>query len=292
MLSVHFEPDQNFDVGQFGPVTWSGAERMIANVDQLRGELERATRSPVRVGWYVRLDRQIEAICGSVDAVAQRFREPLARLVRDGDYLGLHTHATVWDAEASGWVLSYDSAVWVQEVRAGITNFRAATGEPLLRNSTSRSFLSKETAALLADSGVLVDLTTEEPEPNGYFRRPRRTPHRMTSPNGATLLVVPGSTGHPHGGSLPRRAGRRVRRGPFRRWYLHPYRPQQAPNEFWAEIARSWRGLARPHVSFSFRSSTAGGTVDLRQRALLEALLGHPIRHSLRFADPLELCDS
>ena len=293
MLGVHFEPDQDRDVGHSGPVTWSGAEAMIARVTHLRSGLERATGGPVRIGWYVRMDRQIAAIAGAIDAVGQRFGDAMRRLVRDGDYTGLHTHATTWDASTSRWVLNDDPTVWADEVRAGIASFPDALGEPLLRNYSSRSFLSDETAALLAQSGVRVDLTLEEPVGGNYFKGPRREPrHIQASNDGSTMLVLPASTGHPHGGSLPTRAARRARHGPFTRWYLHPWRAQQSPNDFWDELKRSWRGMDRPYAAFSFRSSAEGGRTDRRQREVLEALLDHPIRHSLRFADPLELCDS
>jgi len=249
------------------------------------GSLQRLTASPLSIGWYLRMDPQIEALCGTADHAANLVNDVVRS--ENGDYLGLHVHATYWDEDAARWVSARDRPeLWLEHLSVGLDAFAARMVGPPLRHRFSLGLMSDPMMALLGEAGVQVDLTPEpRPGPSTFVRVPRGAYQTTGRP---PVTVPPGSsTRFPPGGPAWRHRARRVR-WPFARWYVNPY-GGQTPTAFWDEVARSVVNMARPYVSFGLRTNARGGWADLRQRALLEALVTHPLAGTLRFADPLEL---
>jgi hypothetical protein len=281
-LGIDVEPDQYLDVGARGPVSWTGVPAMRRHIRELRTSLEEVTGSPLRVGWYVRMDPQIEAVCGSIDSTADRISD--VALSEDGDYLGLHVHATVWDADTACWVSERrDPGSRQEHLKVGLDAFTCRMGEVPLRHRFTNSLNHDPAFAVLAKAGVKVD-TTPEPQLGSRWRRGAY--QTVTDP---PLTVVPeNSTSSLGPGPTWRKVARKIRR-PLMWWSLSPFRKELSPTECWDEMSLVLTKMRMPYVSLAFRTDAAGSRSDERHRALLDALVTHPLARSLRFADPLEL---
>jgi hypothetical protein len=289
-LAIDVEPDQDLDVGPRGPVSWAGVAALRRHVEEVRAGLEDVTGSEFRVGWYLRMDPQIDALCGTADFVARAFGDSFIQLAAtSGAYLGLHVHATRWNDTERVWVADKDNPdVWLKHLQIGLDAFKTSMATPPLRHRFTRGLISEAMMTALGQSGVRVDLTPE-PAPRRFAERLPREPYRPLGP--ADPLVIPGSSSSrsPHsGGSFWRRSTRRLHVGPSARWYLNPYRPGQSPTEYWDEVARGVSQLPRPFVSIALRTQPDASWFGIRQRALLDALTAHPLARTLRFADPLD----
>lgn len=287
-LAIDVEPDQDLDTGRHGPVSWNGCDTFRSLVAQARGPLADVTGAPVPVGWFVRMDSQMEALCGAADHAADHGEDLLAP--EHGDYLGLHVHATRWD-EALGWVaVEDDPAFCLAELEIGLDAYRARTGTAPVRHRYTRGILTGEMTATMARAGVQVDLTPQpQPGPRSLSRTPLGRQSIDTEPP-MTVLCGTATRWAPYPGSGPRRWARRARR-PFAGWYLSPCN-RLPPHEYWDTVNRVLDGMRVPYVSLPFRTQAIGGRWEARQLEILDALVTHPIMRRLRFADPLELATS
>ena len=286
-LAVDVEPDQNLDVGPRGPVSWTGLPAMRRHLEDLRGSLEEATGSPLRVGWYIRMDPQIEALCGTADCAADRMSE--VPFSADGDYLGLHVHATVWDADKDCWVRANDNpGLRLEHLKVGLEAFATRMGEQPLRHRFTSGLIRDPAIAVLAKAGVKVDLTSEPRFGPHFLSRTGRGAYQSASDPPLTVVRESSTSWLPHG-RLPWRTLARKAWRPLAGWYLSPYLRYLSPTEYWDEMTRSIANMQTPYVSIAFRTDAAGNSNDERSRDLLEALLTHPLVRDLRFADPLEL---
>ncbi len=296
-LAVDVEPDQHVDVGLHGPASWSGVEVIRRHLREARSRLEDATGSDLRVGWYLRMDPQIEALSGNLDQTARLFGEALAESASTGSaYLGLHVHATRWHDGEGSWVADTTNPdVWLEHLRVGLDAFKDSMGVAPLRHRFTRGLTSTDMLTALGQAGVRVDLTPES-SPIRYFRRPPSGPYR---PAGATATktpwVIPASSWTPswsrHAGGVWSRSRRRLRWGPFARWHLTPFARSLSPDQYWDQVARSVAEMPNQYVSIAFRSQSEASWYDLRQRALIDALADHPFARRLQFADPLHFVE-
>jgi hypothetical protein len=293
-LSIDVEPDEDLDVGPHGPVSWSGLPTIRHDLGSVRAQLEDSSGSEFRVGWYLRMDPQIEALCGRPDHVAHRFADDLDRISASADYLGLHVHATRWDGATQGWVADrHHPDVWLQHMDVGLDAFTASMGSAPLRHRFTADLRSDAMVKAMRQAGVQVDVKPASAPPRShYLARPVRDPYLPGPLRFGGPLVIPCSSTTlrvRYGGSVWRSAARRLRRGPFKRADLSPYLPGVSPEEFWDAIARSISSMSRPYVSIGFRTQPRDSWSDARQRAVLQALVDHPLARVVRFADPLEL---
>jgi hypothetical protein len=292
VLSVHVEPDPDLDTGLHGPVAWTGFAALQDHLAILRPRLEAATTSPLAVWWLLRMDRQIESLCGSGDFIAHRFAGELDALVASGGNVGLHVHASRWNQDLGRWVLDTDDPqFWLEDARVGLDAFQSAYGSAPAGFNYTRGLTSDAIRRELADRGVLVDLSPQ-PGPRDS-RHTHGSPALVNGSGGQSLCIAPGNLGLPYHG--PAGVARRVRYGRGARWNLHAYRGQE-PHRFWSQIATSLSEMPFPYATLALRTSAAGGWVDDRQRLLLEALIEHPLAPRLRFMGPTqfagELCAS
>jgi hypothetical protein len=294
-FGIDLEPDQREDVGPRGPASWSGVTTVRRRLEDVRQQIEDVTESSFLVGWYLRMDPQIEAICGTADYAARRFGDDLGQLVRSGAaYLGLHVHATCWHEDKQAWVPDTQNPdIWLEHLRVGIDAYTDSMGAAPLRHRFTADLTSVRMIAALRQAGVLVDLKAPEGPPTRYFGRLACKPYL---PHGGSRSegpwVIPAnsiSMALRYGGTAWRRYARRVRRGPFNRVRLSPYNQSLTPAEYWDRVARSITELPHPYISIAFRSWLEDSWYDARQRALLNALVEHPLARTLRFADPLEI---
>lgn len=292
-MGIDLEPDQKLDVARDGPVTWSGVAAMREHLQHVGEPLERVTGSQFRVGWYLRMDPQMAAICGGVDRVVDRFGDDLRHRAANGAYLGLHVHAVRWDERAQIWVNDWEHpAVWLEHLEFGLDAFTATMGSAPLRHKFAVDTMTTAMYGALGRAGVRVSFKPSEEVTSHYFTRPARAPHLApgASRSGGPWVIPPSSISLSlrYGGGAWRRAARRVRRGPFQRVSLKPYQTSRSPREFWDEVERSLTELPRPYVTMWMRCEPSGSWADVRQRAVLEALVDHPLARRSRFSDPLE----
>jgi hypothetical protein len=295
-LAIDVEPDQHVNIGPRGPATWSSVNVIRRQLRKARPALEDATDSQLCIGWYLRMDPQIEAVCGAVDRVAQLFGDELAESASTGEgYLGLHIHPTRWREEDASWVEEANPDVWLEHLRVGLDAYEARMGAAPLRHRFTRGWTHASLYSLLAKAGVRVDLTPESSHV-AYLRRPVYGPYVPAGgPGSRGPWVVPANLWTPSwsrnaGGSWAR-SKRLLRRGPFARWHLTPFARSLTPTEFWDQAARSVSEMPIPYVSLAFRNRPEGSWYEVRQRALLESLVEHPFAHRLRFADPLDFVE-
>jgi hypothetical protein len=292
-LTVDVEPDQYLDSTALGTVTWAGVPRMIRQLDVLRQRLGELADSPVRVGWFLRMDPQIQVFCGRPDAVAELFGEEFhRRVVGSGDYLGLHVHASRWDS-AAGWVNDwYDTERCISHVESGLAAFEVSIGAPAARYKFTADVLPSDAMfTTLRQAGVEVCLRPSlAPQRLPYFGRVARQPYLASPSRSEGPWVVPwnATTFRVRYGDSPlKAAARHARRGPFRRCPLDAYISHLGPDEFWDAMAVSLRSMPRPYVSLELRTQAIGSPFDLRQQAVLEALVNHPLAGVVEGADPL-----
>jgi hypothetical protein len=161
VLCVDVEPDLRvFDRGD--PRPWSGLERFVERLPELRERLTNAGGAPVVLTWFLRMDPQVAETWGSPAWVADAHGEDLAELAAHGDELALHTHTWRWDEEIGCWVADFDDPAWAEHcLSMSLDAFESAFGRPCLAHRGGDHFLSGPMLAQLARAGVKTDLTIE-----------------------------------------------------------------------------------------------------------------------------------
>jgi hypothetical protein len=162
VLCVDVEPDLRRPAVASSP-DWSGFERLVADVDRLRKRLAQPTGRSAQIGWFLRMDPQVEAVHGADDWVATRYADELAGLVAAGDELGLHPHSWRWDGSA--WC-SDQSPAWVARcATVALDAYERALGSPCRAYRHGDRFTSQALVALLHERGVRCDLGLEPGRP-------------------------------------------------------------------------------------------------------------------------------
>ncbi len=165
VVGFDVEPD-GLDIPRRERRAWTGFERTLEVIDQLRPRLEDALRAPVAFSWHLRMDPQIEEVYGSASWVADAYGVQLDKLRAAGDELGLHPHALRWDDRRNGWLAAIDDEPWVQEcVRVSFDAYRAAFGQPCRSHRYGDSYMGTEIVAIIRELGATSDLTVEPGRP-------------------------------------------------------------------------------------------------------------------------------
>jgi hypothetical protein len=214
VICIDVEPDpRSLDLGD--RADWAGFERTFEDFGRFRVLLERATRSPVRFAWFLRMDPQIEQVYASAAWVASRYRREIRAIEEAGDALGLHIHPWRWDGSTRSWFADFADRAWGEHcVRLGFTAFARHFGRPCRMVRFGDRWLSDHVLGLSEKLGARYDLTAEpgrgpakiaEPSvgstpdysstPRHPYRPSRRNHHRPGTWFPRRLCMVPLSTG-------------------------------------------------------------------------------------------------
>jgi hypothetical protein len=161
-LSFDVEPDLRcIDPSKRTP--WAGFEDLCLNrLAGYRELLSKASGSPARFCWNLRLDPQIQHTYGSADWAVQRYRGILDSLQSAGDEIGLHTHCWRWAPETNAWIADFENAEWVEHcLRLSFETYKACFGKPPRVFSHGDRFMSNRVLELLEELGVECDVTME-----------------------------------------------------------------------------------------------------------------------------------
>ena len=301
VLAIDVEPDDpEFAPGSAAP--WLGFERCVDLFQGIRDGLSRATGLPVRLTWFLRMDRQVALGYGSATWAAEKYATQFDRLRQSGDEIALHTHAWRWDESGSRWIVDLGNDAWVEEcAQSSFAAYRDVFGERCRAHRAGDRFMSNKLMAVLRELGVEVDLTAEPgmrgiamaasrphtadvpdmaPVPRvPYF--PSRDDWRRPDPEprASDLLMVPLTSADPGPLLGPwRAAARRLRNG---RRVLHrpllPWSPRIGAR-LWDHIARDVRSGTLSTLAFAMRSHTA---LDEESRAALLSSIAALERHEL-----------
>jgi hypothetical protein len=106
LVCIDVEPDER-EIHAMVPKDWDGFEKTVEFFNALRPRLIRATNSPVRFCWFLRMDPQIGQTYGDPLWAARRYRAVIDQLKASGDAFGVHTHAWRWDSKLCKWIADH-----------------------------------------------------------------------------------------------------------------------------------------------------------------------------------------
>ncbi len=162
-IPVHFaidlEPDKRLPVTSSNAIVSAGdAFREMAS---RRDELANITGAPAHFGWYVRMDRHMEAVYGDAGAIAARYRNQIEAAAAAGDEIGLHIHS-IEQTKDGGWRANYaDSALIDATIDEAAANFLNMFGRPARAARMGDMWTSTGCMEALASNGVRYDVTME-----------------------------------------------------------------------------------------------------------------------------------
>lgn len=130
LIPIHFatdiEPDERLPAP--GKDSFDSAAFAFKDLFSRRAELEDATGSPVRFGWYVRMDPHVRALYGSSNVIADRYGKQFEEAVQAGDEVGLHIHCADRNKHG-GWRANYDDRNLVEDaIEDSVSSFRSFFG--------------------------------------------------------------------------------------------------------------------------------------------------------------------
>ena len=310
ILTIDAEPDGHFlDRGRRD--RWRGLERMVPEIQALRDRISRATGTPATFTWNWRLDPQITETYGTAGWGLERYAELAETLRREGDELGVHTHAYRWSRGSEAWIADYGNQEWIETcLRTAVDAYREILGTPPRTSSMGDNWLNGETVSLLEQLGIRHELTLQPRLPVRAFRQDlgRFTGARVDSsavapapfqPSEGDVLkagprrrdgiwLIPLSVGRcPFGPGTP--AGWRRRLPTLLGWRrtLSQLYLRLGP----AQLAGAFEDIlteeARPYFNFGIRSSLALAQGALgRFRRSLDFMLGHRQAKRFNFCTP------
>ena len=168
LVVIDVEPD-GFFVGRTENVPWSGFERAMDVMADVRTALARATGREAHFTWLVRADEQIAETYGSAGWAFERYGSAFADLLAARDEVGLHVHAYRWDSAVMGWVEDYGNQDWVERcVRTGSRAFAEHFARPAASFSMGMDWTNQATVRLARDLDVRYEFSAvlgKEPQP-------------------------------------------------------------------------------------------------------------------------------
>ena len=272
VLCIDVEPDERCP--SWPLERWPGFDALLQQVPRLRDRLEQATGRPVGLGWFLRMDPQIELAHGDAGWVAHHHRRDLESLLASGDELGLHPHSWRWVGER--WVSDQADPGWV--AHCALTSFDAyesAFGHRCRAYRYGDRFRSDDLTRLVVDRGIEVDLTPEPGMPASPGLGPgeattgvipataatARSAHRIGLPGCGDLLVVPLTSAPTLERSDP---GQPLAQKTLILW--------TAPHLFAARLAACLAAPGPHHLAFAIRTDIATNPYAW---AMMEANLSH-----------------
>lgn len=311
LVLIDVEPD-GFFIGRTENVPWSGFERAVEVMADVRAVVSRRTGRDVHFTWHVRADQQVAETYGSVDWAFAHYRRAFETLLAAEDEVGLHVHAYRWEARAGHWVEDYGNQAWIEHcVRAGVGAFTKQFGRSPSSFSMGMDWTNQATVRLVRELNVRYDLSTvaaKEPQPfpprDAYTgvapdcsRIPARPYHpspddfRSAAPDaGEGMWIIPHS-------SRVARIFPSWKRGLWDLVHLRPIAPRRTrklfleddPAHLQPAIAETLRSLERPYLTFAVRTDqycTPDTTAVVRHN--LEGALEHADAGRFVFTRPDE----
>jgi len=310
IFRIDIEPDELF-IDRSQRLPWKGYEGAVAFFRSIRAQMAAATKSPVRLCWFFRMDPQIAETYGSPEWAVTEYPSYVRFFEAHGDEIGLHTHPYRWVSEHDRWCLDHANQEWVDHcVRMSFASYRRIFGRDCLSFSFGDRWMNDATLTLLESLGARFEFTVEP----GYEERPShhmhelytgflpayttvpRSPYRPSRfdfrradlSNESQIWMIPMTTGYfPHG--VVRLLyytlrGTRVRKSEFRT--LNPIHNWKT---FQTIIHQALDGFERPYLSMVVRADVFAKPYLLKNvRANLDWFLRRPDIERFVFATPAE----
>lgn len=161
VFCIDVEPDARVvELGR--PGVWDGFPATCSLIERFRSRLRGLEDGPARVGWFLRMDPQVQRAYGSASWVADAYAGTVERIARAGDVVGLHTHSWRWDESNGIWVSDFSSGAWIDEcLDLSFSAFRTAFGHDCSFFRFGDRWMDQRTLETLDKRGVEVDLTPE-----------------------------------------------------------------------------------------------------------------------------------
>jgi hypothetical protein len=311
LVLIDVEPD-GFFVERTDTSPWTGFERSVEVMDEVREVLARRTGRPAHFIWLVRADEQVAAIYGSAGWAFERYRREFETLRAAEDEIGVHVHAYRWDDRAGNWIEDYGNQDWVERcVRTGVGAFEERFGCPPAAFSTGMDWTNQATIRLVSGLAIRYEFSAilgREPQPfpprdayTGVAPDCSRIPARPYHPRADDFLSA-GADGEDGPWLIPQssRVARifpSFKRGLWDLLHLQPIAPrctrklflQDDPAEIQPAIADVLRSLERPYLTLAVRTdeySRPNSTAIVRRN--LERVLDHPDAGRFVFTRPDE----
>lgn len=290
VLIVDVEPDGRAVLDRDNG--WSGSLDALAQLDDLRGRLEEATRTPVKFNWFLRADPQIAGTWGRADWVAEACPRIIRSIEANDDYCGIHVHMWRWNKKREAWFTEFTDPEWVEEcVVTAIDAFRGIFGEAPAANRFGDRWISEAAIDVLRRCGIRFDLTVEpglpdmpvqdDPHATGWLPDFRGAPREPYVPAGNDYMVAAPPAGSNDLWMLPltttKVGWRLVRRPPF------IVRASRSPNlvldhsTVWPHIRTTLNRAAHTPIVIAMRSGDLANRSFLRNyRRTTAGLVRHP----------------
>jgi hypothetical protein len=305
IMCIDVEPDERV-VDRCDRVPWEGLELSYEFFFQIRSRLASATGSHVHYSWFFRMDPQVAETYGSAAWPVRHYSRYIEDFARNGDEIGLHTHAWRWDEAQNSWVADYGNQAWVDHcVRVSFESFREALGKGCASFRFGDRWMSNTTMELIESLGARFDLTLEpgQSATPSLFRdelytgsipdytqvpqlpyRPSRADFRKRSLfRQRRLWEVPISGGYVVKQDEP--FGSPGAREPLRHLTLAMW---NRPEAFCVVMDRLLRTVQVPYLAFTVRSDLPLRSTMPHMQEIFEGILAHPWADRFVFSTPAE----
>jgi len=160
LFIIDVEPDARKT--RKGSGGWEASEAALEHVERLRGELENATGSEVKLNWFLRADPQIEQTWGRADWVAEACPQIIRTITDRGDYGGIHPHLWRWHSRRREWFTELNDPAWTSEcLHTAMSAYSGIFGRRPDACRFGDRWLDQRTVQLLRELGFQFDLTIE-----------------------------------------------------------------------------------------------------------------------------------
>jgi hypothetical protein len=154
VLLIDVEPD-DFFIDRDEKVPWTGFERALEIMADLRPRLAHKTGHDAHFTWLVRADAQVAETYHSSAWAFEYYRQALESLLAAHDEVGLHVHAYRWDTKRKRWIDDYGNQEWVNHcVHLGVHAFERVFRCPPSSFSMGMDWTNQATIQLVSELGI------------------------------------------------------------------------------------------------------------------------------------------